>query len=306
MHSQWEDITPAIAREDLKTARCGRHPSPGVIARYARDMEAGRWRKSPEPVVYDGEDTGDGVLRDGQQRYLAILEAAMALARKEEIAHPDDFTLTLWVTRGTTQEIDEAFPYLNIGKNRTGQDLLGMDGRENPTMLYTIGRRIVLWEAGRITGNAYKPTRAEVMEILKPQEGKYLPAELERVAYIEEATKFAANWSLKPPIVPAGVAGFLWWLLGQKSPEQRDIFLEYLRSGAGLTDEVPGRPHPLTVLRKRLARDQYEAQRHGTRVKQETVLFLCLRSWDTWRTGKSASKLQMPDKLGDASFKAPR
>jgi hypothetical protein len=306
MHSQWEDITPAIAREALKTADCGRPPSASVVQRYSRDMQAGRWKKSPEPVVYDGEDSGIRVLRDGRQRYLSIIEAAMRLTEAGTIAHPDDFSITLWVTTGTTQEINEAFPYINTGKPRTGNDYLAMSGRKDPTLLYTVGRRIVLWEAGRITGNSYKPTRAEVLAILEPQEDQDPQAEAERIAYVEAATGFAANWKIKPPVVPAGVAGFLWWLLGRKSPEQRDVFLEYLRDGSGLTDEVPGHAHPLVVLRKRLARDQYEAQRHGTRVKQETVLYLCLNTWDAWRKGEKRTKLQMPEKLGDGSFKEPR
>jgi hypothetical protein len=306
MHSQWEDITPAIAREALKTARCGRNPSSMVIQRYSRDMQATQWKKSPEPVVYDGEDTGIRVLRDGQQRYLALIDAALRLTEAGIISHPDDFSITLWVTTGTKQEIEEAFPYVNTGKPRTGTDYLGMEGRKNPTLLYTVGRRVVMWEAGRVTGNTYKPTRAEVLKVLEPQADNDPQAEAERVAYVEAATEFAANWKLKPPVVPAGVAGFLWWLLGQKSPEQRDVYLEYLRSGSGLTDEVPGRQHPLPLLRARLARDHYEAQRHGTKVRQETVLFLCLRAWDAWRKGDDPSKLQMPKKLGDSSFKPPR
>lgn len=306
MFSQWEDITPATAREALKTARCGRNPSPTVVQRYSRDMQAGRWVKSPEPFVYDGEDTGIPVLRDGQQRSLAIIDAAMRLTEAGKIAHPDDFSITLWVTRGTTEEIDTAFPYINTGKPRTGNDYLGMEGRKDPTLLYTVGRRIVLWQAERITGNSYKPTRAEVLAILEPQEDKDPRAEAERIAYVEAATGFAANWKIKPPVVPAGVAGFMWWLLGRKSPEQRDVFLEYLRDGSGLTDEEPGHAHPLVILRKRLARDQYEAGRHGTRVKQETVLYLCLNAWDAWRKGEKRTKLQMPEKLGDGSFKEPR
>jgi hypothetical protein len=307
MHSQWEDITPAIAREGLKTERCGRPPSKGVVERYARDMEHGRWVRSPEPVVYDGEDTGIPVLRDGKQRFLAILRASAALAEAGKIDDADDFSLTLWVTRGTDQEIDAAFPFMNIGKNRTGADYLAIEGRKNPTMLYTVARRIVLWDIGYVTGNTYKPTRAEVLETLEPREGRNLEQELARIAYIEAAAGFAAGWSLKPPVPPAGVAGLLWYLLGLKDPRDRDVFMGFLRTGSGLTDEGEWKKeHPLVVLRNRLHGDFYEGQRRGTKVKQETVLYLCLRAWEAWRSHEEMTKLQMPPKLTDAHFKTPR
>jgi hypothetical protein len=307
MRSQWEEFNPARCREELKTARCGRHPSSLVIGNYARDMENGRWRKSPEPIIYDGEDTGDGVLRDGQQRSYAVIRAGTSLAEQGKIAHPDDFRITLWVTRGTTREINEAFPYLNIGKNRNGADYLATEERANPTLLYAVARRVVLWQAKGITGNAYKPTRAEVLETLSPLGGEDPEAALARIALIEQATDFAARWkSLKPPVPAAVTAGFLHWLLGQRSARDRDAFLEHLRSGAALPDEADGRVHPARMLRGRLHADYYDARQHGTQVKQETVLYLCLRAWDAWRRHEDITKLQMPKKLTDASFREPR
>jgi hypothetical protein len=306
MHSQWEVITPAHARASLETAKCGRKPSGLVVTRYARDMENYRWQKSPEPVIYSGEEADERVLRDGQQRMLAIIETGMKLAEAGKVADPDDFSLELWVTTGTTEEIDRAFPFINTGKSRSGADYLTADGRKNGTMLYTVARRVVLWDAGRATGNTYKPTRAEVLAALEPQEGRDPAEEAGRVARVEEAAEFATGWKLKPPVVPAGVAGFLYWLLGQRSPGDRDVFLEYLRTATGLTDQEPGRVHPVVLLRERLGRDHYEAQRHGTKVKQETVLYLCLRAWDAWRKGEETTKLQMPTKLGDGSFRKPR
>jgi len=306
MRSQWEDITVKTAREALTTERCGRSPSSSVVERYARDMENGRWRKTPEPLVYDGEDTGTPVLRDGKQRMLAIILAGERLAERGEIAGPEEFGLTMWVTRGTTAEIDEAFPVLNIGKNRTGTDYLTIEGRRNPTLLFTVGRRIVLWNNGKVTGNTYKPTRSETLEVLEMQDDS--EAELERVTLVEQAADFAAAWSLKPPVPAAGIAGFLWWLLGQKSEAARDVFLEYLRTGAGLPDEAgfARDRHPLIVLRQRLHADFYESRKRGTTVRQETVLYLCLRAWDAWRRHEEMTKLQMPRQLSDSSFRPPR
>ena len=307
MYSQWEYITPATANEDLKTARCGRSPSMGVIERYARDMAAGGWVPSPEPVVYSADEAGTRTLRDGQQRYYGIVRAALSLAEQGKIGHPDDFSLRLWVTTGSEQEIGLAFPYLNIGKNRTGTDYLTVEGRKNPTMLHTVARRVVMWEAGHASGNSYKPTRREVLAALTPDPGKDQAEELARIARIEDAAEFAANWKLRPPIPQAGTAGFLWWLLGCVSSGQRDVFLEYLRTGTGLEEDVPdGEMHPLAVLRNRLHGDYYEARRRGANMKPETVLYLCLRTWEHWRRHEWPKKLQMPQGLTDAHFRKPR
>jgi hypothetical protein len=301
MRSQWEDITPDRMREELKTASCGRIASPLVIEKYSRDMKNGRWVKSPEAVVYDGEDTGTPVLRDGQQRGYALIKAATELAAEGKIDHPDDFSLRMWVTRGTTAEIDAAFPYLNIGKSRSTVDDLVMRGYRNAHLLHTVARRIALWEAGAPTGNAWKPTKAEILALLEPQEGKSAEQESERIARIIAAADFAAAWNMKPPVPAAGIVGFLWWLLGRVNEQDRDTFLDVLKNGGGGEDLKP-----VLLLRTRLHRDQYDAQRHGTKVKQETVLWLCLRTWTAWHRDEDMAKLQMPPKLGDASFRVFR
>jgi hypothetical protein len=308
MRSQWEDITPASAREALKTEQCGRPPSAVVVERYARDMEAGHWKRSPEPVVFAGEDTGVPVLRDGKQRHLAVILAGERLAARGEIEGTDDFSVSMWVTRGTTAEIEEAFPVMNTGKPRSGSDYLSTMGRDNGTLLYAMGRKITLWEHGKATGNSYKPTRLEVLEVLEPQPERNPAAEAARVELVEQAARYAVSWNAKPPLPPAAIAGFLWWLLGQADPEDRDVFLGYLRTGGGLTDQdrFAKDRHPVIILRNRLHGDYYEGRRRGTKVKQETMLFLCLRAWEAWRKGQDMKKLQMPTDLSDQHFRQPR
>lgn len=309
MRSQTETITPLIAEQALLTAQCGRNPSATVIERYARDMANLKWRTSPQGVVYALSGTGPRVLRDGQQRYYAVIRAGHILHEKGLIDDPKDFSVRLYVTEGTEEEIEEAFPYLDSGKNRSGADYLTTQGRGNGTLLYTVGRRISLWSAGHMLGNAWKPTRAEVLAILEPQnDAPDETKELERVAYVEEAALFAKAWSVKPPVPAAGVMGFLWWLLGQINEQDRDTYCEFLRTGAGLTDEhvFAKDCHPLITLRTRLHADQYAAASRGTKVKTETVFWLCLRAWDAWRRKENTKKLQMPTKLTDAHFKQPR
>jgi hypothetical protein len=185
-----------------------------------------------------------------------------------------------------------------------------MEGYPNATLLYTVARRIVLWETGHATGNSYKPTRPEVLETLLPRAGQDPERETARVSRLIEAAEFASRWSVKPPVPAPGTTGLLWWLLGRVSERERDVFMEALRTGGGLPDlaEYPddGPLHPVLMLRNRLQGDYYAANSRGSRMKQEAVLHLCLRAWEAWRTHEHPRKLQMPTKLTDKHFRNPR
>jgi hypothetical protein len=289
MKSDWELITVPDAREALRTADCGRSISNATIERYARDMASGNWARTPEPVIVS-EHGGTATWRDGQQRGWAVIRAGRIRFEEGKIPDPDDFGVEFYVTRGEKDEIDKAFPFFNTGKNRTGGDTFGMMGHENPTMLYTVARRVALWTAGRPMGNAYKPTRAEVIEVV--------------VKYPDliKATEFAVGWKVRPPVPAAGTVGFLWWLLGTANQDDRDTFLEYLRTADGLNDEVPGEPHPLKRLRARLHADAYDAMKSGHTIRQEAVTWLALRAWMSWHKDSGSRRLQMPKKLSDESF----
>lgn len=288
MHSVEEDIYPKRAARDLETARCGRNPSPKVIGNYARDMKAGNWPVTSQGVAYDT----NGIFRDGQQRWWAVIKAATELAEEGKITSPDEFSVRVLVTYDMPTE---SFDFLDGGKPRSLSDTWHAEGIGNSVLLQTVCRRIAMWEAGYPVGNVYRPTKAETRAVLAAH------------PEAQEAAEFSDGWTVKPPILTPGIAGFLWWLLGLKAGADRDVFLGYLRDGTGLPlDGAADEKHPLVVLRNRLGRDYYEARQGGKKVKPETTLYLCLRAWDAWRDGERLSKLQMPSKLSDKSFRAPR
>jgi hypothetical protein len=285
MHSVEEDITPARAARDLETAECGRKPSMKVIGDYARDMKAGQWHLTHQGVAYDT----DKILRDGQQRWWAVIKAATELVEEGVIASADDFSVRMMVTYDMPRE---SFPFLDGGKNRSLADNWFIEGHANSVLLQSICRRIAMWEAGRPVGNTLRPTRAETMAVLvKHSDAK-------------EAAAFAEAWKVKPPVPSASMAGFLWWLLGTRDEADRDFFMEALRTGSDISENDETKP--VLLLRNRLHADHFTARTRGSSVKPETVLYLCLRGWDAWRTKEKISKLQMPIKLNDKSFRAPR
>jgi hypothetical protein len=285
MHSVEEEVTPARAAKDLETADCGRKPSMKVISDYSRDMKADEWHLTHQGVAYDS----DKILRDGQQRYWAVIKAATELAEEGKIGSPDEFSVRMMVTYDMPKS---SFPFLDGGKNRSLADNWFIEGYEHAVLLQTVCRRISMWKAGRPVGNSFRPTRSETMAVL------LLHPEA------REAAAFADGWHVKPPVPSAGIAGFLWWLLGTKSAADRDFFLEALRTGSDISEHDDTKP--VLLLRNRLQGDHFTARQRGTSVRPETALYLCLRGWDAWRTRERITKLQMPTKLSDKSFRPPR
>lgn len=282
MHSQWEDITPSRAREDLVTAQCGRPVSMSLVEKYSRDMENFRWHDTNEGPVYDTHK----ILRDAQHRYLAIIKAAQALIEKNVIEAEDEFSVRMWVTRDAPEE---SFAFLNIGMNRTMANQLYIAGHGNSTTLAAICRRIAMWEAGHPTGYTYRPTRAEIMEAL------------ENHPEAQEASNYAKGWKMGD-ISPA-TAGFLYWLLTRDHHEEGVEFMERVRTGTGITD--PDKD-AVALLRKRLAQDKRRALKSGSQVKSEMVIWLTIRAHNAWLTKENMTKLQVPDKLSDKTFIKPR
>jgi hypothetical protein len=292
MHSQWEDITADRAAREILTAQCGRKASQRLAENYGRDMLAGQWAQTHQGIAYDKEK----ILRDGQNRFGGIIWAATQLASEGRGEEAEKFSVRLWVSYDVPEE---AFPFFDGGKNRDVPDVFFMEGHQNSKLLGTVVRRISLWEAGHPIGNTWRPTRAEQLAVLRLREDT--EAEAERIRLIIEAADFAKGWSVKPLVPSPGLAGFLWWLLGNVNAEDRDTFMEGLRDGAALDKDSP-----ILLLRNRLHSDHSNAQRRGTRVRPETVMWLCLRAWKAWRTHEDLDKLQMPGKLTEKNFTEPR
>lgn len=70
--AQVERITPEVAAEYLKhNTENFRKPTKSAIDRYARDIKAGKWQVNGEPITF----SKSGVLKDGQNRLMAIVKA---------------------------------------------------------------------------------------------------------------------------------------------------------------------------------------------------------------------------------------
>ena len=100
------DLTPAEAEAMLSHNTRNRNVRVNDVAGYARDMLAGDWQFTAEPIKFDT----DGVLIDGQHRLLALVAAG-----KES----PDIAVKVIVVRNLEPEAQEA---LDTGISRCPGD----------------------------------------------------------------------------------------------------------------------------------------------------------------------------------------
>jgi hypothetical protein len=281
MRSQWEDITAVQAVQDLEDSECGRDLIPDLAERYSRDMINKNWHETNHGPAYDTR----GILVDGQHRYKAVALAAEALEAAGRI-RAEDFSVRMWVTREMPAE---AFRYLDGGKPRSYTSLLQIDGIPNSSVTVPIMRRAVKWEAGLPWTRTHVATTSELDEFLK-NHPEIIPA-----------AEYAKNWHA--PVLASTMAGFCWWLLGSVDLAAAEFFMESLRKGS-IGDEK----HPVHILRERLIRDRNTARARGSFMRQEAVLWLVIRAWNSYRTNEGIKKLQLPElkDITDRNFIRPR
>lgn len=176
-HVEIIQVSPEQASEWLLTRnsrnRAMRHND---IARYARDMQAGRWLFTGEGIKFDW----DGVLLDGQNRLQAIFNTGITVP------------LAVFTNLDpTAQEV------MDSGRGRKVKDQFDLRGEKNATALAAIVRRGVMWEAGYVDRRGgYIPSFAEQFAYLVQHPGVYLSADV--------AGRLRRHLNMTPSVVGLG------------------------------------------------------------------------------------------------------
>ena len=110
------DVTPALAEQWLARNDGNRNVRGNVVRRYVRDMEAGRWLLSPQPIVI----ASDGRLLDGQHRLHAVVESGK--------------TVPMYVARGADKTV---MAVIDNGEARSLSDALHFEWGTRPPNLMT-------------------------------------------------------------------------------------------------------------------------------------------------------------------------
>ncbi|WP_152664009.1 hypothetical protein [Sphingomonas sp. SRS2] len=208
-------IDPAMADSLLADRGPNRTVSAVVIAKYARDIEAGRWRLNGQTIKI----SSSGRLLDGQHR----LEAG----KKAKKPFP------AIIVEGLPDEIISS---LDIGRRRATSDILRERGEVHTIILASALRWLWMIRTGVVLSANSSPSTGELLELL--ENTPKIRYSLKHVATIRE-------------IMGSGIAAALHCSFAEKDEERADIFFDRLIDGVNLGEGSPIRHLRERLIRTR-------------------------------------------------------
>ena len=198
-------VTPAIAEQMLGHNTHNRPPRPQAVAAYTRDMAAGDWRWTGDPIRF----ADDGTLLDGQHRLIAIVQSGE--------------TIPLLVLRGLDRSAQEN---IDGGVPRKFSDVLSLRGEMSAVGLAALVRNVNQWESGLRGRSTAKVTNAQLLKTLDDHPEL---RDINRAAY-----NVSRTWAM-----PASLVGLTYWLFASIDQEDADFFMARCADGQNLSAGDP-------------------------------------------------------------------
>jgi hypothetical protein len=262
------EVTPQLARQWIKDLNVhNRRLNMGHVEALARDMKAGHWEPTADPIRFGIDPDGREVLLDGQHRLSAVSLSGV--------------TVIFLVVHGLPAS---AQALMDIGRHRTFSDALHLADEKNSSTLSAVLRRITLWEVGAYKGSnaGLKPTRPEMADTLA------------RYPELRKDADWARGRASAMMLAPT-VATFVRWLLRETNEKDGIWFTDRLYD----LDQLPS-THIVQVLHRRIARER-EQRIYGA----DEYVGLIIKAWNHYRRGEDVGKIQMPGVLTNETFPRP-
>lgn len=157
-----EIVTPEIAARWLERNETNRKLDQSTVDRYARDMRAGRWHLTGEPIQFGIS----GRLLNGQHRLWACVES--------------DVAFETMVIRGLVNE-DEIVDVIDTGKKRTLGNAFQIHGEKDAMLLAAIVNTCWRYEDDRCKGPY--PTHEEGLAYLNAHPNIREATKIARIVY---------------------------------------------------------------------------------------------------------------------------
>lgn len=251
-------IGPSLAESLLLNNHNNRPVTDSNVKKIANAMQTGEWTYNAEPIRFDD----DGVLLDGQHRLLALIKSNMTFEFK--------------VITGFSPEI---FTTLDVGKTRSGSDILSIAGFDNHRILDHAANFVFKFvtKGSKSHANYKNLTHKELVKFVKSEPF------LEESAQFYVDVKKLQNMKILSPKVIAG----MHFLLGKKDAFEAKIFLKRLVTG----EDNPS-DSPIFVLRNRLIDNKMSNKKLNT----DDINKLIITAWNKFRDGEKISRLVTPRK----------
>ena len=246
----FEEIGPDEARDLINLNPRNRNLRLGRVEQYARDMRAGNWLPTGEPI----QITPDGTLLNGQHRLHAVIEADMMIMFPVMRNVPADY-----------QIVSDA------GLNRQFSDILKLQFGESDTVALAAAVRQV--HTYRLTGKlgspalGRTPTHAELIATYEAEVG------------LGDSIAFGRLVGKAHLATPRGLGAALHYLFAQADPNEAGPYFRLVVSGELLPTDSP-----IYALRRALDRHDRQPSANG---RATHVAALHIKAFNYWREGRS-------------------
>lgn len=261
------NVTPSLAESLLTRNTKNRAYSNSAVKKYTTAMEAGEWVYDGSPLTFDR----NGALINGQHRLMALFKSGKTLLFKIEIGYNPEVFLTM-----------------DIGKVRSGSDILTISGVKNSgiasstaNFVFNFSRNVVGSDSNQFRNNGLL-NLSHTQLVRFYNSNKSIGESIDFCLDVKK--KMGRNFK---SIVPFYFLTGFHFLFSQKNKEEADTFIFKFITGENLTMDSP-----IYVLRKRL-----EIAKMGEGINHANKVRLFVQSWNHFRNGKSVKVLKIPEML---------
>jgi hypothetical protein len=272
-----ETITPIEATAYLESMPGNRPLSNRLVEYLVQQANAGTFYPMVAPIHFDTQ----GRLRNGQHRMWMVIDS--------------EKTQQFLVVRNASEEEIDA---LDIGKRRTGGDVLALDGYANGGMLSGALQNLWMYEHNIVPGHArsfFSTKNAPGMTNHMVREFVTLhPKLLESVEYLKGTPSIRL-------IGPPAMLAFCHYAILRANPIQGPDFWASVA-----TQVFWGQNDPAFRLYDRLSRSKAVNERKDKKLIPTEVAALTIKAWNMWVQGKDVTILRWSIRGGTGhQVKAP-
>lgn len=227
---------------------------PAKIKQYAEEMAAGTWGLTGDTIKFGS----NGELRDGQNRLAACVRAGVPFSSHAVF--------------GINPEL---FSRMDIGKNRSGGDVLKIAGIKYPNHVAAAVRWLLILTGDDPTDRGAQFTNDEMLTAYRQR------FDTDRLEHSVQ-TALSVRKTTGHPIGPLAA---LHYLFSEKSVRKADDFYDEWATGRAKKVRAPSR-----ALQNRLVEI---ARNNDNRMHENVRNGLIVKAWNAYVAGKSAPKAYM-------------
>ena len=250
-------ITPEQAAALLSTSAGNRSIGRALVARFASDMGAGKWRLNGEPIII----SKTGRLLEGHHRLMACIKSGAP-----------------FVTAVTYGVEDSVFSTIDTGRVRSPGDVFAIEGIPNSNKVSSLVAKVLCYQysIGKKSINQWNVpfhlTKPMLIEIFREDE----------VGYLDATNQTVRLYDANPSVIPS-VAGAMHYLFATVDQAKADEFMEYLTTGAYM-----GANHPVMKLRNAWIKRGNSKRRSGS----EEMMVITCHAWNAYVKGREIGILR--------------